>query len=94
VGQEACAVAAEGVDEPVRTFSVSTSDFPNALPYHLTVGQEVTLTVRCKVVGLRGELSEVIAVGGRMPDGTVDEPGSWFEQRGLETEFVILGIDQ
>ncbi len=75
-----------------RTFSISTRDFPDALPHHLTVGQEVTLTVRCSVVGLQAQISEMFAVGGRMPDGNVEKSRQWTEQTGLDAEFLILGL--
>ncbi len=78
----------------MRTFSVSTRDFPNALPHHLTVGQDVTLTVRCRVLGVQGNFSDMFAVGGRMPDGTVEKSRAWTEQTGLEAELLILELEE
>ncbi len=78
----------------MRTFSVSTRDFPDSLPHHLTVGKEITLIVRCSVVGLQGEFSEMLSVGGRMPDGNVEKSRQWTEQTGLEAEFAILGVQE
>lgn len=76
----------------MRSFSISTRDFPAALPHHLTVGQEVTLTVKCRAVGIREEGADRLEMPWRDKDG-VHPGGVSFVALGLDAEFVILSVE-